>query len=205
MTQAARSAGAFASLAFRSSRSADRDPAAVGLTALGVWQVAAPGLEARSDRADRSARPCPARRCARARRMAGHLRSQRRLPPCPRRRHWLTGRDTLVQAVTALGGGYWVMTPLRTDAGFVILINRGFVPSDYKPVAGRRRASAPRYPDCCASPSPKAVSCGRTILPPIAGTPAISPPSPGRVASPKSRRTSSTPPRRRDWALPLAG
>lgn len=48
---------------------------------------------------------------------------------------WFTGRDTLVQAVTALGGGYWLMTPLRTDAGFVILINRGFVPPDYKAVA----------------------------------------------------------------------
>ncbi|CAN5226355.1 SURF1 family protein [soil metagenome] len=45
---------------------------------------------------------------------------------------WLTGRDTLVQAVTALGSGYWLMTPLRTDPGFVILINRGFVPPDYK-------------------------------------------------------------------------
>jgi surfeit locus 1 family protein len=47
---------------------------------------------------------------------------------------WLAGRDTLVQAVTALGSGYWLMTPLRTDTGFVILINRGFVPPDYKPV-----------------------------------------------------------------------
>jgi surfeit locus 1 family protein len=48
---------------------------------------------------------------------------------------WLKGRDTLVQAVTALGGGYWLMTPLRTDAGFTILINRGFVPPEYKPAA----------------------------------------------------------------------
>jgi surfeit locus 1 family protein len=56
---------------------------------------------------------------------------------------WLAGRDTLVQAVTALGGGYWLMTPLRTDAGFTILINRGFVLPDYKPAAsssGDRRA-----------------------------------------------------------------
>ncbi len=27
--------------------------------------------------------------------------------------------DTLVQAVTELGGGYWVLTPVRTDRGFV--------------------------------------------------------------------------------------
>jgi surfeit locus 1 family protein len=49
---------------------------------------------------------------------------------------WLRGRDTLVQAVTALGGGFWLMTPLRTDAGFIVLVNRGFVPSDYKVIAG---------------------------------------------------------------------
>jgi surfeit locus 1 family protein len=36
--------------------------------------------------------------------------------------------ETLVQAVTERGPGWWVMTPLRTDAG-VVLINRGFVPA----------------------------------------------------------------------------
>lgn len=39
-------------------------------------------------------------------------------------------RETLVQAVTELGGGFWVMTPLVTDAGFPVLVNRGFVPPD---------------------------------------------------------------------------
>jgi surfeit locus 1 family protein len=42
----------------------------------------------------------------------------------------LEGRDTLVQAVTELGGGYWLITPLRTDQGFIVLVNRGFVPLD---------------------------------------------------------------------------
>ncbi|AOO80704.1 SURF1 family protein [Bosea vaviloviae] len=37
------------------------------------------------------------------------------------------GRATFVQAVTERGGGYWLMTPLRTDAGFTVLVNRGFV------------------------------------------------------------------------------
>lgn len=37
--------------------------------------------------------------------------------------------ETLVQAVTELGPGYWVMTPLRTDRGFTVLVNRGFVPA----------------------------------------------------------------------------
>lgn len=43
---------------------------------------------------------------------------------------FLAGRDTLVRAVTALGGGHWMMTPLQTDDGFVVLVNRGFVPAE---------------------------------------------------------------------------
>ena len=39
------------------------------------------------------------------------------------------GRDTLVQAVTAIGPGWWVMTPFRVDAGYTVLVNRGFAPS----------------------------------------------------------------------------
>lgn len=39
-------------------------------------------------------------------------------------------RETLVQAVTELGAGFWVLTPLVDDRGDAILINRGFVPSD---------------------------------------------------------------------------
>jgi surfeit locus 1 family protein len=46
-------------------------------------------------------------------------------------------KETLVQAVTALGPGYWVMTPLRTDADFEILVNRGFIPEELKAPAGR--------------------------------------------------------------------
>lgn len=41
-------------------------------------------------------------------------------------------KDTLVQAVTDLGGGYWVLTPLRTADGSEVLINRGFVPPGWK-------------------------------------------------------------------------
>jgi surfeit locus 1 family protein len=37
--------------------------------------------------------------------------------------------ETLVQSATTLGLGYWVMTPLKTDQGFVALVNRGFIPS----------------------------------------------------------------------------
>lgn len=46
------------------------------------------------------------------------------------------GGDALVQAVTALGGGFWVMTPFVTDAGFTVLVNRGFVPADRRADVG---------------------------------------------------------------------
>lgn len=37
------------------------------------------------------------------------------------------GRETLVQASTVLGTGWWVMTPLQTAEGPWVLVNRGFV------------------------------------------------------------------------------
>ncbi len=47
---------------------------------------------------------------------------------------FLRHSDTWVRALTELGAGYWVMSPLRTDQGFVVLVNRGFVPSDRRDV-----------------------------------------------------------------------
>jgi surfeit locus 1 family protein len=43
---------------------------------------------------------------------------------------FLDDRSVRVQAVTARGSGYWVLTPLRTDAGWTVLVNRGFVGVD---------------------------------------------------------------------------
>ena len=51
---------------------------------------------------------------------------------------FLDGRETLVQAVTALGGGYWVLVPFRSDSGFTLLVNRGFVSADLRDPASRR-------------------------------------------------------------------
>jgi surfeit locus 1 family protein len=67
------------------------------------------------------------------------------------RRVRLTGvldadHETLVQAVTEQGPGFWVLTPLRTDQGFTVLVNRGFVPPE-------RRARASRPLDPASGPA----------------------------------------------------
>ena len=41
-------------------------------------------------------------------------------------------REIAVKAVTEIGPGYWIMTPLLRDNGEFIWINRGFVPSDLR-------------------------------------------------------------------------
>lgn len=37
------------------------------------------------------------------------------------------GNQTLVHGSSSRGYGYWVMAPLRTDRGFIVLVNRGYV------------------------------------------------------------------------------
>lgn len=67
---------------------------------------------------------------------------------------WETGKSVFVQASTDYGGGFWLMTPLREERGFTVLVNRGFVPSqdfpadrgltsDATTVAGLMRMSQP--------------------------------------------------------------
>ena len=43
---------------------------------------------------------------------------------------FVNDRETLVQAVTERGGGFWVVTPLVQADGTTVLINRGFVPPE---------------------------------------------------------------------------
>ncbi|MDI7862151.1 SURF1 family protein [Rhizobiaceae bacterium n13] len=45
--------------------------------------------------------------------------------------------ETLVYASTVLGPGYWVVTPLKMDDGSIVLVNRGFVPTDRRKVSTR--------------------------------------------------------------------
>ncbi|MCW7539375.1 SURF1 family protein [Aquabacterium sp. A7-Y] len=108
-----------------------------GLVGLGVWQLQR--LAWKQDlierveqrlRAAPTAAPAPAD-WARLGKAADEYRRVR-----------LRGRfahelETLVQASTVLGSGYWVLTPLYVDEGFWVLVNRGFVPPQQREPASR--------------------------------------------------------------------
>lgn len=49
---------------------------------------------------------------------------------------FLHNRETLVDALTARGAGRWVLTPLQTADG-IVLVNRGFVPPERRAPAAR--------------------------------------------------------------------
>ncbi|CAO3424359.1 SURF1 family protein [Azospirillum doebereinerae] len=114
-----------------------------GLAALAVWQIHR--LDYKRDLIARvearvHAAPVPApgpERCAGVS-VAGD--EYRRVTATGR---WLEDRSTFVQAVTELGGGYWVVTPLAGDDGTTVLVNRGFVPATGRDPAAWR----PRSPD----------------------------------------------------------
>ena len=75
----------------------------------------APRLEARPDRPRRCARACTAAADPGAR-VAGRRQRRRQTNTATSRvtGRFLHDRETLVQAVTDAGRGYWVLTPLRT-------------------------------------------------------------------------------------------
>jgi surfeit locus 1 family protein len=55
---------------------------------------------------------------------------------------FLNDSETLVQALTDLGAGFWVLTPLRLDDGTVVLVNRGFVSPEQRERAAHGAAEA---------------------------------------------------------------
>ncbi|WP_370451860.1 SURF1 family protein [Brevundimonas sp. SPF441] len=104
----------------------------VGFLALGGWQVQRlawkTNLIAQVDaRVHAAVVPAPG-----LTQWAGVTRDKDQYRRVMVRGRFLHDKETLVQAVTDVGGGFWVMTPLVDDRGFTVLINRGFVP------AGRR-------------------------------------------------------------------
>lgn len=54
-------------------------------------------------------------------------------------------QETAVRASTELGAGYWILTPLRTERGFWVLVNRGFVPPELRD-RGTREMVEPEGP-----------------------------------------------------------
>lgn len=49
------------------------------------------------------------------------------------RGRWLGDKTVLTQAVTELGAGFWVITPLQQEDGTQVLVNRGFIPQAQRP------------------------------------------------------------------------
>jgi surfeit locus 1 family protein len=53
------------------------------------------------------------------------------------------GDQTLVRGSSSQGYGYWVMAPLRTDRGFIVLVNRGYVPPEPSGMAASAKIAPP--------------------------------------------------------------
>lgn len=130
--------------------------------ALGTWQVKRlhwkQDLIARVD-ARVHAEPVPAPRAAEWPQVAVDTHEYRRVTVSGT---FLYDYTTRVQTTTALGIGFWLMTPLCTDDG-IVFVNRGFVPmqsGDLKLPAPPRAGAAP-----CAVPGPRVTIAGLLRFP----------------------------------------
>lgn len=108
----------------------------LGFVALGVWQIQRRAwkldLIARIEAGTRAA-PIPVPGPAQWPGLDVRAKAYRRVVATGT---FLHDRETLVQALTVHGAGFWVLTPLRTPQG-VVLINRGFVPPERRDPATR--------------------------------------------------------------------
>ena len=100
-----------------------------GLFALGAWQLQRlawkEALIARISQAQQSdPTPLPARSV-----WAGISKEQDEYRRVQARGQFIHEKQTLVRASTALGTGYWVLTPLRLSEGGYLMVNRGYVGS----------------------------------------------------------------------------
>lgn len=115
--------------------------AAAGFLALGIWQV-----ERRAWKLDLIARvearihapPAPIPDRAQWAGFDARAEEYRRVRTSG---VFLHDRETLVQALTERGAGFWVLTPFRTAQG-IVLVNRGFVPPERRAPATRPEGQA---------------------------------------------------------------
>lgn len=105
---------------------------------------------------------------------------------------FLYAKTARVQALSRLGAGFWLLTPLRGADGVTTLVNRGFIAGGAHDEKEGQPMRLPMWSVCCASASRMAASCARTTLPRIVGFRATSPPSRHRGSWIVSRRISST-------------
>lgn len=105
---------------------------AIGFSALGVWQ-----LERRAWKLELIHR-VEARLLLAPTPVAANFHAQRddAYQRVEARGVFLHDRETLVQALTERGAGWWVVTPLQTADG-IVLVNRGFVPPERRAPAAR--------------------------------------------------------------------
>jgi surfeit locus 1 family protein len=107
----------------------------LGFVALGIWQVQRlawkTDLIARvTSRVDAPAVAAPAPAAWPTITAASHEYLRVRLQG-----RWVGSGDAAhlwVRTGTELGWGYWLMSPLQTDEGFTVLVNRGYVPADQR-------------------------------------------------------------------------
>ena len=121
---------------------------------------------------------------------------------------FLHDREVAVQAVTVLGPGYWIVTPLQTP-DFTLLVNRGFVPADRREAATRAEgqvAGEVGVTGLLRLSEPGVASCGATTRRRGGGIRATWRRSPRTAAWGRWHRISSTPMRRPiPGGLPVGG
>ncbi|WP_439539653.1 SURF1 family protein [Sphingomonas sp.] len=107
---------------------------AAGFVALGIWQVERRAWKhALIDAVETRSTAAPVVAPAPGVAVSAEADAYRRVRVTGR---FLHDRETLVRAVSDLGSGYWVVTPLDTGR-FTVLVNRGFVPPDRRDPASR--------------------------------------------------------------------
>ncbi|HEX7342536.1 MAG TPA: SURF1 family protein [Rhodanobacteraceae bacterium] len=57
--------------------------------------------------------------------------------------HYLPIKQTLVRGSSSDGYGYWVMAPLQTERGFIVLVNRGYIPASLPGTPAFKHAQPP--------------------------------------------------------------